>query len=85
VDIETASNDGVRRVLAGCRVTPYDIPAGCVGAYYPEANVLLPMSHYAEGSKTPAAKNIPVRVRRNMAALAVERRPAMAADLTVAD
>jgi molybdopterin-dependent oxidoreductase alpha subunit len=85
VDIETASNDGVRRVLAGCRVTPYDIPAGCVGAYYPEANVLLPMSHYAECSKTPAAKNIPVRVRRNMAALAVERRPALAADLTVAD
>ncbi len=56
----TDSTDGVRRALDGLRVTPYAIPVGCVGAYYPEANVLLPLSHYAEGSKTPAAKSIPV-------------------------
>ncbi len=40
----------------------YDLPAGCIGTYYPEANVLLPTGHYAKGSKTPAAKSIPVRV-----------------------
>jgi anaerobic selenocysteine-containing dehydrogenase len=58
----TDSTDGFRRALDGLRVTPYAIPVGCVGAYYPEANVLLPLSHYAEGSKTPAAKSIPVRL-----------------------
>jgi hypothetical protein len=43
---------------------PYNIPTGCVGAYYPEANALLPIGHYAEGSKTPAAKSVPVLVER---------------------
>jgi molybdopterin-dependent oxidoreductase alpha subunit len=64
VGIETISVDGHARRMAGFRVTPYDIPVGCVGAYYPEANTLLPMGHYAEGSKTPAAKSIPVRVSK---------------------
>ena len=49
---------------AGFRVVSYDIPTGCIGAYYPEANALLPIWHYAEGSKTPAAKSIPVVVKR---------------------
>jgi molybdopterin-dependent oxidoreductase alpha subunit len=64
ITMQTASNDGIERVMSGFRVTPYNIPVGCVGAYYPEANALLPLSHYAEGSKTPAAKSIPVFVRR---------------------
>jgi molybdopterin-dependent oxidoreductase alpha subunit len=64
VGIETISVDGHARRMEGFRVTPYDIPVGCVGAYYPEANTLLPMGHYAEGSKTPAAKSIPVRVSK---------------------
>lgn len=38
------------------------IPHGCCGAYYPECNALIPLSHHAEGSKTPAAKSVPVRV-----------------------
>jgi molybdopterin-dependent oxidoreductase alpha subunit len=62
VRIQTISVDGFERQMSGFRVTPYDIPAGCVAAYYPEANTLLPMGHYAVGSKTPAAKSIPVRV-----------------------
>ena len=40
-------------------------PAGSIGAYYPEANVLMPIWHYAEGSKVPAAKSVPVTVHRN--------------------
>jgi molybdopterin-dependent oxidoreductase alpha subunit len=62
VRLQTASTDGYKRELSGFRVTPYDIPAGCVGAYYPEANTLIPLAHYAEGSKVPAAKSIPVMV-----------------------
>jgi len=41
---------------------PYDIPAGCVGAYYPEANALIPLYQHAERSFVPAAKSVPVRM-----------------------
>jgi anaerobic selenocysteine-containing dehydrogenase len=43
-------------------VTPYDIPRGCLGAYYPEANVLIPVEHHAEESHVPAGKSVPVRI-----------------------
>jgi hypothetical protein len=43
-------------------VTAYDVPLGCLGAYYPECNVLIPLGHYALESKTPAAKTVPVRL-----------------------
>jgi len=62
VRVETVSKDNILRALGGLTVVPYNIPPGCVGAYYPEANVLLPLWHYAVGSKTPAAKSIPVAV-----------------------
>jgi len=64
VTLATASDDGVTRELPGLRATPYDVPPGCVGAYYPEANVLMPVWHYAETAKVPAAKSIPVRVQK---------------------
>ncbi len=64
VTLRTVSGDGIDRSLGGLAVVPYNIPLGCVGAYYPEANVLLPVWHYAEGSKTPAAKAIPVTVHK---------------------
>ena len=64
VRVQTSSKDGIKRELGGLRVTPYDIPVGCVGAYYPEANVLLPIWHYAKGSKVPAAKSIPITVHK---------------------
>ena len=61
--LATSSKDGVKREMSGFRVTPYNIPTGCVATYYPEANVLVPVWHYAEGSKVPAAKSVPVTVR----------------------
>jgi len=62
VRVETVSKDNIVRELGGLTLVAYNIPPGCVGAYYPEANVLLPVWHYAVGSKTPAAKSIPVKV-----------------------
>ena len=62
VTLRTVANDGVDRQLAGLLVVAYDIPIGCIGGYYPECNVLMPIWHYAVGSKTPAAKSIPVTV-----------------------
>lgn len=62
VTLATACDDGIDRSLSGLQVVTYNIPAGCVGTYYPEANVLIPLSHYAERSKVPAAKSVPVRI-----------------------
>lgn len=64
VTLITAVNDGRHREMSDFTVVPYDIPEGNVGGYYPECNALIPLWHYAEGSKTPAAKSIPVWVRR---------------------
>lgn len=62
VTLATVSNDGVDRKLGGLKVVTYDIPEGCIGTYYPEANVLIPLWHHARRSKVPAAKSVPVRV-----------------------
>jgi anaerobic selenocysteine-containing dehydrogenase len=63
VTLESDAGDGVGRSLRGLIVTPYDIPRGCLGAYYPEANILMPLDHHAEQSHVPAAKSVPVRIR----------------------
>jgi molybdopterin-dependent oxidoreductase alpha subunit len=64
VTLETDADDGVERELPDLQVVPYDIPRKCIAAYYPECNVLVPLWHYAEESKVPAAKSIPVRIHR---------------------
>lgn len=64
VTLRTVAKDGVDRQRPGLLVVAYDIPVGCLGGYYPECNVLLPIWHVAEGSNTPAAKLIPVTVHR---------------------
>ena len=56
--------DGRARRLEGLKVHAYALPKGCIGAYYPEANVLMPVEHHAEQSFVPAAKSVPVRVAR---------------------
>ena len=62
VALESDAGDGKRRRREGLIVTPYDIPRGCLGAYYPESNVLMPVEHHAEQSHVPAAKSVPVRI-----------------------
>jgi hypothetical protein len=41
---------------------PYDVPRGCVVTYFPEANVLVPVDHHADKSRTPASKSVVVTV-----------------------
>ncbi len=64
VGLVTEVDDGVERRVDGFIVTPYDIPEGCMSAYYPEANPLIPVWHHAERAFTPAAKSIPVSIRK---------------------
>jgi anaerobic selenocysteine-containing dehydrogenase len=64
VKVTTQAGDQVHREVADLRVVAYDVPQGCCAGYYPECNPLIPWWHHAEGSKTPAAKSIPVNVAR---------------------
>ena len=65
VDIVGDAGDGVDRVVCGFRATQYDIPHGSCAGYYPECNPLLPLWHHALRSHVPAAKSIPVRIRKH--------------------
>ncbi|MGY3452464.1 FdhF/YdeP family oxidoreductase [Bradyrhizobium sp. USDA 4353] len=67
VKLSTVADDGVERSLGGLQAVTFDIPRFSVGAYYPECNGLIPLWHYAEGSKVPAAKSVPVRITREAA------------------
>ncbi len=44
------------------RVVEYDIPAGNIATYFPEANCLIPLNSVAEGSNTPTSKSVCVTV-----------------------
>ncbi|WP_437609279.1 FdhF/YdeP family oxidoreductase [Sorangium sp. So ce834] len=62
VDLTSRFSDGERAARA-FRVVLYTIPRGNVAAYFPEANVLVPLGSKADKSYTPASKSIVVRVR----------------------
>jgi len=64
IEMEALADDGRKRVVSGFWVKPHAISRGSIGAYYPETNPLLPLAHHDEKSGTPAAKSIPVIVRR---------------------
>ena len=54
-------NDGVTRRIDGLTVTPFDLPDGCIGGYFPEMNALISLGYHEKLSKTPASKGVPVR------------------------
>ena len=61
VDITTALPGSVQH-LEDITVVAYNIASGTVGAYYPEANVLVPLDYLDKDSGTPSYKSVPVRV-----------------------
>jgi molybdopterin-dependent oxidoreductase alpha subunit len=61
IDVASHWSDGERH-LRGFRAIPYEIPRGMAAAYFPEANVLVPVGHVAEGSNTPASKSIEISI-----------------------
>jgi molybdopterin-dependent oxidoreductase alpha subunit len=64
IALASDAGDGVHRQVDGLTVTPFLVPRGCIGAYYPEMNPLVPVWYHDEESKTPAAKGVPVRIVR---------------------
>jgi molybdopterin-dependent oxidoreductase alpha subunit len=64
VDLRSRGPDGRERTAPRFRAVPYDVPRGCAAAYFPEANVLVPVESHAAGSRTPSSKMVPVTVER---------------------
>lgn len=56
------ADDDVHREVRGLRVVPYQIPQGCLAAYFPECNPLMALADHALKSHVPAAKSVPVRI-----------------------
>ena len=59
VDITSIWGDE-RRTAKGFTAIPYELPKGSAAAYFPEANVLVPVGSQAEGSGTPTSKAIEI-------------------------
>lgn len=56
----TSHHEGVERHAEDWYLVPYQIPRRSLAAYFPEANVLVPLNHFADKSKTPVSKYIVV-------------------------
>jgi anaerobic selenocysteine-containing dehydrogenase len=57
-------HDGVERVARKFIVIPYPIPETCTATYFPETNVLVPISSVAEKSNTPTSKLVIIKVKK---------------------
>lgn len=56
--------DGEVRTAKNFKVVPYPIAKGCVGTYFPETNVLVPINSVAEKSNTPASKFVEISIEK---------------------
>ena len=54
--------EGFERRAERFLVAPYSVPHGCVAAYFPEANVLVPVGSTADISNTPTSKSVIVSI-----------------------
>ena len=64
VDI-VSSYKGKERHLKNLKAIPYKMPRGACAAYFPEANVLVPLDKTAKVSNTPTSKDVPVRISQS--------------------
>jgi formate dehydrogenase major subunit len=62
VDIASEWPGQADRYLRNYRVVSYPTAKGCAAAYFPEANVLVPLASAAIGSNTPVSKAVIVRL-----------------------
>ena len=60
---ETSTETSTETRLANAfYAIPYDIPSGTAAAYFPEANVLVPVNSTALESNTPTSKSIEISI-----------------------
>ncbi len=63
VDI-TSHYDGKTRLAPKFLVVPYQIPSQNLACYFPEANTLVPIDQFADGSHTPISKSVKVKIKK---------------------
>ena len=63
VDVVGLHADGTSRIAEDFRLVPFDMPRGSLAGYYPELNVLVPLSTFGAESDTPTSKSVLVTVR----------------------
>ena len=73
VDIFSEWKDQPDRVLRGFRTVAFPTARGCAAAYFPEANVLVPLDSTALESNTPVSKAIIVRLEPSNTPVGVGR------------
>ena len=56
---------GETRTVHGFVCVAYAIARGSCATYFPEANALVPLGSYADGSRTPTSKSVIVSLRRD--------------------
>jgi len=59
---------GVERVARKFIIVPYNTSEQCTATYFPETNVLVPITSTAEKSNTPTSKMVIIKVRKHVAA-----------------
>jgi molybdopterin-dependent oxidoreductase alpha subunit len=59
-----------RRYAKRFMAIPYDMPRASAAAYFPEANVLVPVGSQAEGSGTPTSKAIEIEIVKSASSAA---------------
>ena len=64
VDVVSHADDGAARRAERFRLVGYPVARGTCAAYFPEANVLVPLDSQADGSGTPTSKSIVVSFER---------------------
>ena len=73
VDIFSEWKDEPDRVLRGFRTVAFPTARGCAAAYFPEANVLVPLDSTALESNTPVSKAIVIRMEPSTTPVGVGR------------
>jgi molybdopterin-dependent oxidoreductase alpha subunit len=61
-----SDKDGTRRVAHKFIVVPFSIPEKCTATYFPETNVLVPVSQVADKSNTPVSKSVVIRIEKSV-------------------
>ncbi len=56
--------NGTERSVSDFAAVPYNIPKGCLGTYFPEANPIVPIDLHARHSHTPASKSVKVHIKK---------------------
>lgn len=55
-------HDGIERAANKFVIVEYPIPKGCTATYFPETNVLVPLTSVADKSNTPTSKHVIIKV-----------------------